>query len=73
MLIGKKCEFIGGESISIGIIVDKYRGNNYEYYIIDTGSNLKHIPCANLTKIYTDTSNSNNENGYINPSKSHPF
>jgi hypothetical protein len=56
MLIGKKCDFKSGEVEYTGIIVEKYRGSDHrDYYIVDTGEKLTHLPCVSLRKIYDES------------------
>lgn len=63
MLIDKKCDFITDHGIEYtGIIVEKYNGVDYEcnhlsmdYYIVDTGDKLKHLPCSSLVKIHNES------------------
>lgn len=63
MLIDKKCDFITDHGIEYtGIIVEKYNGADYEYnnlsmdyYIVNIGDKLKHLPCSSLVKIHNES------------------
>lgn len=63
MLIDKKCDFITDHGIEYtGIIVEKYNGVDYEYnnlsmdyYIVNIGDKLKHLPCSSLVKIHNES------------------
>lgn len=63
MLIGKKCDFKTDHGIEYtGIIVEKYNGIYYandnlsiDFYIVNIGDTLKHIPCSSLVKIHNES------------------
>lgn len=63
MLIDKKCDFITDHGIEYtGIIIEKYNGVQYgyhnlimDYYIVDIGDKLKHLPCSTLVKIHNES------------------